>query len=249
MLKYLLGLAVIILGLASCNVNKDLMFKTDVTYAFDTLYVDSTDVNFILRPNDMLQVNVFTNEGSIIFEASTSRELVYVNRLEIVYVVQSDGYVELPILGRVYADGKSIFEFQDYIEELLSNQFVNPLAQVRVLNRRALLFNGNASQGTVVPLVNPNTRLIEVIATGGGLGTRANASKIKVIRSTMEGDKVYLVDLSTIEGVDQANMIVENGDVIYVESTRDRTREVLNELTPIISLTTSVLLLANLFAN
>lgn len=249
MSKFYLGLLGIMVLVASCNVNKDFMFKTDIDYAFDTLVLDTTGRDFRISPNDRLQINVFTNEGSIVFEASTSRERVNLNDVNYTFIVQSDGYVELPILGRVYAEGKSIVEFQDHLEELFSKQFVDPLAQVSVLNRRAIVFNGNSSTGIVVPLMNNNMRLIEVIGASGGLGARADASRIKIIRNSNGMDNVYLVDLSTIEGIDQANMIIENGDVVYVESTKDRGREILAETTPILTLFTSILLLTSLFVN
>jgi polysaccharide export outer membrane protein len=246
MTKFYYCLVGLLIFMASCNVNKDFMFKTDVDYAYDTLMIDSTHSDFRISPNDRLNVNVYTNDGNIVFEASTTRERVIINVVEYYFVVMSDGYVELPILGRVQAAGKTITEFQDYIEELLSVQYVDPLAQVQVLNRRAIVFNGFGSAGQVVPLADNNIRLVEVLASAGGLGARANASKIKVIRKTDDGNKVYLVDLSTIDGVDQANMIIENGDVVYVESTKDRGREALVELTPVITLASSILFFTTL---
>jgi polysaccharide biosynthesis/export protein len=249
MFKFYLGLLGFVLFVSSCNVNKDFMFKTDVDYAFDTLTVDSSAIDFKLSPNDRLDIKVFTNEGNIIFEATTSRERMNINDINFEFLVQSDGFVELPILGRVSAEGKTIREFQDYLEGLFSQQFVDPMAIVSVLNRRAIVFNGRGSAGSIVPLINNNMRLIEVIGAAGGIQGRGNASRVKIIRNSKGEDHVYLVDLSTIEGIDQANMIIENGDIVYIESTKDRGREILAETTPIISLFTSFLLLANLFVN
>jgi polysaccharide biosynthesis/export protein len=163
------------------------------------------------------------------------------------FLVESDGMVELPVVGRVKAEGLTIQEFQTYLEGLFEARFVEPFCLVKVVNRRVIVFNGNASAGEVIVLENANMRLVEAIAAAGGLGARANASKIKVIRKEDGKDKVFLVDLSTIEGLDYANMIVQNGDVIYVESTKNLSKEVLADTAPVVSILTSVLLLISLF--
>ncbi|MFM1998443.1 MAG: hypothetical protein RL204_390 [Bacteroidota bacterium] len=226
------------------------MFKTDIEYTYDVPLLDSTNKEFKISPSDLLNVAVYTNEGAIVFEATSSRERMMVTMESTVsFLVESDGMVELPILGRIQAQGLTIQEFQKSVEEKFQSQFVKPFCVTKVINRRVLVFNGQGSAGKVVPLENNNIRLVEAIALSGGLGSRANASKIKVIRRTKDDNLVFLVDLSTIEGLDMANMIVQNGDVIYVESTKNLGSEALNDVTPIVSLVTSVLLLVSIFSS
>jgi polysaccharide biosynthesis/export protein len=226
------------------------MFKTDIEYTYDIPLLDSTNREFKISPSDQLNVAVYTNEGAIVFEATSSRErLMITTESTSSFLVESDGMVELPILGRIQAQGLTIQEFQKSVEEKFESQFVKPFCVTKVINRRVLVFNGQGSSGKVVPLENNNIRLVEAIALSGGLGSRANASKIKVIRKTKDDNLVFLVDLSTIEGLDMANMIVQNGDLIYVESTKNLGSEALNDVTPIVSLVTSVLLLVSIFSS
>jgi polysaccharide export outer membrane protein len=234
---------------SSCSVNKDFMFKTDIEYVYDVPMLDSTNKEFKLSPTDLLNVAVYTNEGAIVFEATSSRErMMLTTESDVSFLVESDGYVELPILGRVLAQGMTIQEFQKFVEEKFESQFVKPFCITKVINRRVLVFNGQGSAGTVVPLMNNNIRLIEALALAGGLGQRANASKIKVIRQAKGDNLVYFIDLSTIEGLDMANMIVQNGDVIYVESTKNLGSEAVNDVTPVITLLSSVFLLIGIFS-
>lgn len=233
---------------ASCNVNKDFMFKTPIDFSFDTLRMETVGKDFTLSPNDRLNITVFTNDGSVVFEATTSRDRLNINEPNFTFLVRSNGFVELPIVGDVYAQGKTIVEFQQYLEDLFEKQFVDPMVRVDVLNRRAIVFNGNGSRGAVISL-NNNLRLIEVLGLSGGLGNRANASKIKVIRNVDGENQVFLVDLSTIDGIDQANMIIENGDIVYVESTKDIGRELATEVTPYVSLFTAIILFSSILLN
>lgn len=224
------------------------MFKTDQEFVYDIPKLDSSHKEFRLAATDLLSVSVYTKEGEVIFEATSSRErgmIIYDNKNS--FLVEADGEVELPIVGRVKAEGLTVQEFQTYLESLFEARFVEPFCLVKVINRRVIVFNGNASVGEVILLENANMRLVEAIAAAGGLGGRANASKIKLIRKEDGKDKVFLVDLSTIEGLDYANMIVQNGDVIYVESTKNISREILTDTGPAVSILTSVLLLVSLF--
>jgi polysaccharide export outer membrane protein len=247
-LKAFFSILVVALFFSSCSVNKDFMFKTDQEYVFDKPQLDSSHKEFRLSPYDLLNVSVYTKEGEIIFEATSSRERgVFTLESRTFYLVETDGYVELPVVGRVLAQGLTIQELQSNLEEKFEERFVNPFCIIKVTNRRVIVFNGNAGAAQVVPLENANMRLIEAIAAAGGLGTRANASKIKVIRKEKTEDQVFLIDLSTIEGLDYANMIVQNGDIIYVESTKNLGREVLNDTAPVVSILTSILLMIGLF--
>jgi polysaccharide biosynthesis/export protein len=224
------------------------MFRTDQDYSFDTPKLDSSHKEFRLTSSDLLSVAVYTKEGEVIFEVTSSRErgaVTYDSKN--FFLVESDGMVELPVVGRVKAEGFTVQEFQAYLEGLFEARFVEPFCQVKVVNRRVIVFNGNASAGEVIVLENANMRLVEAIAAAGGLGTRANASKIKVIRKEDGKDKIFLVDLSTIEGLDYANMIVQNGDVIYVESTKNLGKEVLTDTAPVVSILTSILIMISLF--
>jgi polysaccharide biosynthesis/export protein len=54
------------------------------------------------------------------------------------------------------------------------------------------------------------------------------------------------MDLSTIDGIYQGDLIVQANDIIYVEPNPEIARELLRDLTPIISLITSTLLLVTL---
>lgn len=224
------------------------MFKTDAEYAFDVVQRDTTSGEFILLPNDIFQFELYSNEGSAIIEAFTSRErgIIAGVRQNYQFRVLPDGTVELPIIGVVKVQGYTITQAQSILEEEYNKYIVNSYCQIRILNRRVLVYNGNSSQGTVVGLNSNNIRLIEAITLAGGLGQRANAKKIKIIRTINDKSEVYKVDLSTIEGINAANMIVENGDIIYVESTPNLAREAFQDLQPIVSILSSIAIVIGL---
>jgi polysaccharide export outer membrane protein len=246
MLRYLSAFIVVAFLISSCNINRDLMFKTDTEFVFDTVRIDSATKEFTLAPNDIFSFDVLTSDGNLIIEASSGTQSMILPATRSVYnqyLIRPDGKVTLPIVGEVLASGYTTSEFQKVLGDLYSQQLVNPYVVVRVINRRALVYNGQGSEGVIVGLLDNNTRLIEVLALAGGLAPRADARKIKIIRKEEGKEMVYLVDLSTIEGIKMADMVIENGDIVYVTPTPDLMLGFTEEILPTVRLLSSIVFL------
>jgi polysaccharide export outer membrane protein len=84
---------------------------------------------------------------------------------------------------------------------------------------------------------------MEAIAMAGGITQRGRAAKIKLIRKIDGERKVYLIDLSTIDGLKYVDMIVQANDYIYVEPVPQIGNEILRDVAPIVSLITSAVLI------
>jgi polysaccharide export outer membrane protein len=100
--------------------------------------------------------------------------------------------------------------------------------------------------GTVVTLKNENTTLIEALALAGGITETGKAYKIKLIRGDSRNPQVQLIDLSTIEGMKQSNMLLQANDIIYVEPVPRISNAILSQITPIVGILTSMLLIYNI---
>jgi polysaccharide export outer membrane protein len=196
------------------------MFQHPKDYVFDVPEVDSTTIDYSIQPNDVISFNLFTNEGAVMLELSTSTiESSNIGAAPgLSYVVNSQGYVEFPIIGFQKISGLKLAEAQKFIEELYTPQFNNPYVQLKVVNRRVILFSSPPGSGTVIKLGTESISIIEAIAQAGGIGADAKAKDIKLFRNDGTGKRqVYHIDLSTIEGIKYANMSVESGDIIYVQ--------------------------------
>jgi polysaccharide biosynthesis/export protein len=251
-MKRLLGiLALLTVILGSCTVNKNLMFKTDREYQFDTPpYIDSSNVEYRIAPNDFITLYVFTNGASLLLEITTTsaERARNIPLSDLPFLIDPDGNVELPVVGVQHLAGMTINEAQAMLVEKYRIQYNNPFIILRVINRRVMVFPGSGGEGRVVPLANPNISVVEAIALAGGVARRGNASKIKLIRNVNEKQEVYLIDMSTIDGIRYANMPVEAGDIIYVEPVPEIAREILQDVQPVLTLITSLTLAFFLFA-
>ena len=230
--------------LSSCSINKNIMFQTDTEYEFKKPDLDSTNKEYKLAPFDYITISLFTGDGAMILEYTTSgieRQPNY-GGFDLFYILDKDGEVDLPVLGKTKLAGLSIPDAQKFLESKFIN-YNDPFCLVRVLNRRVMVFTGEGRVGTVVPLANQNISVLEAIALAGGIRERGNASKVKLIRGKNGANEVYRLNLSTIEGVESAKMIVQAGDIIYVEPVPQITNEFVKDIAPLVSLVSSTLIL------
>jgi len=221
------------------------MFQTDSDFVFAQLPEDSANADFRITPNTVLSINVFTNEGSLLLEYSTGggegRRFLVNGGLG--YVVDPDGYVNLPIVGNQYISGMTIREAQNFLSSVFEARYNDTFVIVSTENRRALVYNGNNSQGQVIILGYNGISIIEAITMAGGISNPGDASKIKIVRKKNDKQEVYEIDLSKIEGIKYANSAVESGDIIYVQPTPRIGREILENIQPIVSMISSASLI------
>lgn len=234
-------LGIFTLSLGSCGVNNNIMFKTpkDIELASDTIML-APPVDYLISVDDRIAFTLATNNGEGIVQSLSLGGLI--NSMSSTdYIVREDGNTELPLLGKVQVKGLTTFQCEDTLEMLFARHYQNPFVQVKITSQRVLVFSGNGSSATVVSLTNTNTTLLEVIAQAGGIQERGKANTIKVIRKFGNERKIFVVDLSTIEGLQYADMIVQANDFIYIEPRPYLLREFLQETAPVLSLISTTL--------
>lgn len=248
----LLGGLLMLLAITGCGVNSNMMFKEPVK---DETTVNSDSIpmtpvgEYTISVNDKLTFTLSTNDGAQIIEGisgiADDQQSLNRNRMNAMdYLVRKDGNVELPVVGKVHVEGLTIEECEDTLESIFSEEYIDPFVQVRVTNRRAIIFPGSGSTATIVSLDNPNTTLMEVIAAAGGIPDRGKANSIKIMRKVENGEReIYRVDLSKIEGLKFADMVIQSNDYIYVDPRPELAKEIRDEIVPVFSLFSTVLVI------
>ncbi|MDG1734856.1 MAG: polysaccharide biosynthesis/export family protein [Crocinitomicaceae bacterium] len=246
------GVSLILLN--SCaNFNSNILFKIpkNADFEYDSIPLEP-EQDFRLAPGDRFSFLFGTNNGEkIILNQSgiTSEEIQSqsINRMraqdnQITYLVRQDGRANLPLLGNIDVSGKTILVLENEIKMLLSENYIAPFVQIRVTNQRVIIFPGKGD-AQVVGLSNANTSLLEVIALAGGIRDEARSNSIKLMRKiSPKKREIYKIDLSTIQGLKDAQMIVQSNDYIYIDFKPRYASTILQEIGPWLSLITTGLL-------
>jgi len=235
--------------LAGCNINRDIMFKTPVDYAFDSL-PDSVPAAFRIQTNDILTFRLFSNDGfrmiDLIEDAAAGQRNMQRN-VTFSYTVDYDGRAKLPLLGPVPMVGLTVREAELKLETAYTEFYNRPFVQLAITNRRVVVFPGGGGDARIVPLENTNTTLMEALATAGGVSKRADSRKIKVFRRDLDGTrKVYMFDMSDITGLPYADLVLQADDIIYVQPNPEIATEILQDVLPFVTLLTTTVLVISL---
>ncbi|QMU31322.1 polysaccharide biosynthesis/export family protein [Adhaeribacter radiodurans] len=243
------------------------MFKTSGDINVEKLKQSLATVerNYIIQPNDYIDVRVYTNRGERIFDPNG--ELPFgapgglnnqganrgsgrtqrggqggqnnqnYNNTE--FLVQYDGTVKLPMVDYVKVTGLTLLQTDSLLQTLYAKYYVEPFVSTRTTNNRVFVLGANG--GTVIQMINDNMNLFEALAQSGGITREGKAHNIRIIRDYLDHDPiVQVVDLSTIEGMKRASLYVEPNDVIYIEPNQRPFFALLRDITPVINTFISV---------
>lgn len=127
--------------------------------------------NYVLQPGDQILVRAFEME-----EVSDRP-----------YLIDGDGFITMPILGRVKAAGLSVEKFEATLVEMLRQYVRQPQVTVTVtqFSSEPVFFIGAFNQPGIYPLSGKRT-LVEMMAVVGGLAPTASR-RLKVTRRIEQG--------------------------------------------------------------
>lgn len=201
-----------------------------------------------LRPGDKIQYSIYTNLGEAIIDPSGN--LVSANTAaptdaqggvdgKPTYEISESGFCFFPVIGKLNVAGLKISE----LDSLLSTNYEKYYNQVyiisRVTNKRVIVLGGSGSK--IIPLVNYNTSLLEIIAIYGGIGNDARAYNIRVVRGDLKNPEVTVVNLRTVDDMKNTIINIKPDDIVYIEPVRQPVMEGLREYREIFYITNSLL--------
>ncbi len=227
---------------STLSVTKGRMLKTPVNFPYSKFDSIEKSKEYKIAVDDEIRLNMLANDGynlALLGGASNVNGASGITGVS--YKVRSDSTVKVPIIGKIKVVGLSMDSLEYLFESILSKQFQSPFVTAQISNRRIYVFSG-ISNASVFQLNNQNTTLFEVLANSGGIPGGGNASRIKIIRGDLKNPNIYLVNLSSIEGMKDANLIMQAGDVVYIEPFINYASIISTDIASLLSiLTTGVL--------
>jgi polysaccharide export outer membrane protein len=165
------------------------------------------------------------------------------------FVLDGEGYLELPFVGKLKLAGLTVSQTETFIKEKLKGYFETPVVRVQLLNFHFTIL-GEVNQEGRYTSFNPNTTVIDALAMAGNLNDFADRSKLKVIR--FKGDKanVFYVNALREDLLSQPGFFLQPNDLIIVPPLKARYAKKygLQGYTTALSLITSTITLIVLIA-
>lgn len=222
--------------LASCgSYRQNILFQVDAANLEQQ--TREAESNYVIRANDLLTLSVYTNQGEKIIDPnreSFSDQSSTLPATPASYLVNVDGITRFPLIDPINIEGLTLRQAQEMLGKEYDRFYHDAFVVLGFTNKRVVVLGSPG--GKVIPLSNENMRLTEVLALAEGIGADGRANNIRVIR----GDAVMVVDFSTFAGYQRGNLVMQPGDIVYVEPVRRPFIEGMRDYAPMISVISSL---------
>jgi polysaccharide biosynthesis/export protein len=188
----------------------------------------------IIQKNDLLSISVYSlnPEATEIFNVSntnTGRSSTATSNISqsVGYLVDQEGNIQFPLLGRVKAAGLSKKDLRDHIRsELLRRKLlIEPSVDIRYLNYKVSVL-GEVAHPSVLTIPNEKITLLEALGLAGDLTIYANRENLLLIREEEGKKKLTRINLTTDELFTSPNYYLKSNDIIYVEPNKTKIQSV-----------------------
>ena len=143
---------------------------------------------------------------------------------EVGYLIDPDGFIEIPTLGKISVRGKTPTEIKDLVKNIISD-FYKDVEVYCTIGGRVLIFNGaggisasggsGMGMGMGMPIVNERLTIVE--ALNGTMPTQNKIDRVWLIRET-DGIRHFVkINMNTIEVFNSPYYYLRNNDIIYLE--------------------------------
>lgn len=226
-LLLLLGL----IAMASCTSYKKVPYLQN-SEEIDTAIVSGFyDVR--IQPKDMLSITISSEnpEAAIPFNltvpttiSSSSKSLSSQPVLQ-TYLVDNDGCIDFPTLGRIKVDGLTKRELEIMLKERIKSHFTNdPIVTVRMTNYKISVLGEVTSPG-MHTISNEKVNIFEALALSGDLTVYGKRDGVKLIRENTDGTKkIVPLNLNDADIIHSPYYYLQQNDILYVEPNKAKAR-------------------------
>lgn len=182
----------------------------------------------ILQPNDLLDISVssLNPTATEIFNASSESNFRASSATNTIaqspgYLVDPEGYIQFPFLGRIKAAGLTKKDFQEGIRKQMEERRLlkDPIVDVRYLNYKVSVL-GEVARPSVLTVPNEKLTLLEALGLAGDLTIFASRNNVLLIREEAGVKKLVRLDLTTDEILKSPYYYLRSNDIIYVEPNK-----------------------------
>jgi polysaccharide biosynthesis/export protein len=137
------------------------------------------------------------------------------------YYIDGDGFLNLPVVGKIKVSGYSVAQAQDSMQTAVSKYLEKPIVRIKVLNYKFTLLGEVKNESTYITGDN-NLTLLQALGMAGGASEYADMSRVKVLRHNGADTYVFYVNLLNEEFLSSPFYFIQSGDVIVVAPLKQR---------------------------
>ena len=228
-------MCVSVLLLASCSSYKQVPYLQDPAVV-NAIQEAQPLYDAKIMPKDLLTITVNTTdpEASAPFNL-TVQSAINTGRTNSLtqqptlqqYLVNNEGTIDFPVLGRLHVGGLTKTEAEDMIREKLKpylQKTETPIVTVRMANYKISVLGEVARPGTFT-VSNEKVNIFEALAMAGDLTVWGIRDNVKLIREDATGKREIInLNLNNAEIVTCPYYYLQQNDILYVSPNKTKAK-------------------------
>ena len=143
------------------------------------------------------------------------------------YLVDNDGMINLPIVGKIHVAGLTKTECEDLIKSKIQPYLArteNPLVSVRTSSYRITVI-GEVNRPGVIPVATEKISLIEALAEAGDMTIYGKRDNVLLVREDKSGEKHKVrLNMNDANIINSPYYYLQQNDIVYVEPHKLKAR-------------------------
>ena len=202
--------------ICSCASKKDLYYFQNI----DEINIENSFQYLTIKPGDILdiQIKALNPESVQVFQRQSSlgqQNAQLQSRSLDGYLVDSDGTINLPLIGNVNTSNLNITTLSKDIENALTPYIKNPSVNVRILNFRVSILGEVNNPGTFT-FFEERVSIPQALGLAGDLTINGDRNNVLLVRD-MGGKKTsYFIDLTKSKFFNSSSYFLKQNDILYI---------------------------------
>jgi polysaccharide export outer membrane protein len=142
------------------------------------------------------------------------------------YLIDKDGTITFPVLGKINAAGMTKVQLAEYIKNKICPHYIKemPIVNIRYTNFKISVL-GEVNKPGIYTIDNEKINLLEAIALAGDLTIFGIRENILLIRDNDKGQRVtFEIDLRDRNIVNSPLYYLHQNDILYIQPNKPKAR-------------------------
>lgn len=226
------GMGVLMLFLFSCS-KRSITYFSNLTPEEEGKYTSAVGVELIkIQKEDELEIKVTTlnPESNLLFNygvisGGEELDLDAIGSYNLArYIVDSDGNIDFPILGKVTLAGLTREEAKAKLTELLSKLVTDPRVELSISNFKITVL-GEVNNPSTFTIESDKITILEALGLAGDMTVYGMRENVMIIRQDEEGKKLFRINMQDKALLNSSNYYLKQNDVLYVEAVNKKVKQ------------------------
>lgn len=219
------GILLSFMVLFSCASKKDIVYLQEVSEPQKSEQALTYEPQ--LKSDDLLMISVTAENPelavpyNLTVPSVTTGGVVQGTDPRITYLIDKEGNVDFPVLGKIKLAGLTRIEAVKKMQTVLKDYIKNPIVNLRILNYKVSVL-GEVARPGVQTIQTERITLLDALSAAGDLTIYGKRDRVTVIREVNGVKTIVKVDLTKRDFIDSPYYYLSQNDIVYVEPNKTR---------------------------